>query len=395
MSSLNRPPNIPGNWAESVSEAVRIKKDKRYGESTVSVVGIVREAYGRPQFVLINSDAGTNPQLKFPGLKFRAPERGKTLEDAAKARFEEQTGFKIEGVELKAIMPTRSRHDNEWIFRNVFAGFVNDVDDRIANDGRQAYLCSPGQGRYQSHGRSPGPEFVIPFGRSKDKTPLEWVTPDNMIIARKARRMLYDFGYYRKIPCFSAQLQDTKSDGELGCGLAVSSMIVVYQPSVGEPEKLILVKRKVDKYPGYAGGKIETLKTKESLNVDPISCAVEEGSEELGFKIYPRALIGCAITPLDRPYGDERVNFYNSIINYSFIAAPVNVLEVEEALRNPRNFLEEKMECYVVEDPDSHIDRLRAGEIRMPDNIVIGKHYYKTNPGDMIPLTQIVSSGMK
>ena len=86
--------------------------------------------------------------------------------------------------------------------------------------------------------------------------------------------------------------------------------------------------------------------------------------------------------------------YHNSIVTYSFLARPVNLLQVKEALKNPRNYLEDKMESYVVETLAKHKERVDRGELRMPDMIEVGKTFFRGTPGDRIPLNQIVDSGI-
>jgi len=374
------------NHADSavVSGLQNLKKTK-YAEGTVSIVGITKH-YGELQLVVVDSDLGTNPRIKFPGLKFRAFD-GKTLEESASARFEEQTGFEIENVQLKLVMPTRSRHDAQWIFRNIFFGNVADLGKRKKNDGRGVYLAYPGSGTFSAK------PHITPLDKPDLRVPANWVSKDNILIAREAQQYAHTPGRFRQIPCMSAMIKDTYSDKELGCALGVASMIVLYQPSPSKEQKVILIKRKGDEYPGLPGGKIETQKGPKSLNVDPVSCCVAEGSEELNFRVLPRALIGCAITPLSRPFSDERRAYYNAIINYAFVVRPVNTKEVERALKHPK--LEEKMEGYVVYSLKEFRREIDAGRLRMPDNMPIGKKFFETNPGDYINLEQIIWGGAR
>lgn len=375
---------------------VAIERNENFAESNVTVVGITQSAYGKPQYILVNSDKGKNDRLKFPGLKFRAPlSGGQSLEDAAKDRFETQTGLNISRMlGLRAIVPTRDRHGGQWIFRNVFLAVIDDVGQHNPPDpDRKVYVADPGQGVSNIE------ERVMELGNAHVSAPLSWVSPDNLSVARIATDIIHNFNWednsttwYRKIPCVGASPLTESEDRVLGCGLSVSSIVLLYQPSISEEKKIILLKRKGDEYPGYAGGKIETLTTEHSVNVDPISCCSEEGEQEYGFSIQPRALICCACTSLDVP---EPARFYNSIINYAFVAEPTNPRQVEEALKNPSKFLEGKMESYVVEGLNEHRDRIRRGDLRMPDMISIGEQFYTTTPGDKIPLTQILSSGSK
>ncbi len=369
---------------------IQIEKKENYGEANVTVIGITRH-YGKPQFILVDSDEGRNHQLKFPGLRFRAPPtENQTLEDCAKARFEEQTGLSVkEMLGLRAIVPTRSRHGGKWIFRNVFLAEA-DAETINQNDGRFVYLANPGQGIY------PGEEFVFRLGSSKEKRRLEWIVEDNRIIAEIAQNLLHYFDwnkgdstYLRKITCLGAQPQTLSEERPLGYGLAVASMMLLYKPSANETEKIILLKRKEDKYPGYAGGKIETPDVSRK-NVGPISCCAKEGSEEYGFSIEPVSLIGVATTSCNM--GSE--NHYNSIINYAFVARPTNPRLVKDALSNPGDYLEDKMECYVVEDLIEHRDRISRGELRMPDNFPIGGLFYDNTPAERISLEQIIPSGI-
>jgi len=374
------------------------EKNPDYGESTITVVGITREMDSRPRYFLVNCDGGKEKKLKFPGLQFRAPKSEKeTLEDCARERFREQTGLTIDKMlGLRAILPTRSRHDNQWIFRNIFFGVVNDVQHREKPDyDRKLYLAGPGLGVF------PGQEYVIPFGEPGKRFPLQWVKSDNQIIARIATDVLSNFDWtsqstdwYRQIPCVGAVPQTSTSERVLGCGLAVSSIMLLYQPNENEKQQIILLKRKGDKYPGYAGGKVETPKSKESRNIDPVSCCAKEGAEEFGFPIVPKAMVCCAITPLEVP-GNDSSRFYNSIVTYAFVAEPLNPHMVEDALKNPGSYLEKKMESYVVESLDEHRDRVRRDELRMPDMHLVGTQFFKSSPGNFIPLTQIVSSGCK
>ena len=130
-----------------------------------------------------------------------------------------------------------------------------------------------------------------------------------------------------------------------------------------------------------------------TTNLDPISCCMVEGCEELGFSVQPRALIGVAVTPLNVPEGEED-RHYNSIVDYSFVAEPSNPLEVEKALANPRDHLEGKMEAYVVERLDALRDRVMKRELRMPDNVSIGEYFFSSGPGDRIALSHFRSSGV-
>jgi len=374
-----------------------IEKSRDYGESSVTVVGITRAMYGRPQYFLVNSDSGDNRRLKFPGLRFNAPlSEQQTLEDAARDRFEEQTGLTIDKMlGLRAIVPTRSRHNNQWMFRNVFLAIVNNVHMSSADGKREVYVADVGQGAF------PKEEYVPLLGNSKRKVPLHWVKTDNQVIARIATEMINHFNWeaqstewYQRIPCVGAPPQTRRIKRPLGCGLAVASMMLLYQPNEDESRKIILLKRKGDKYPGYAGGKIETPKSSKSYNIDPVSCCMKEGAEEFGFSIQPRALVCCAVTPLDVPRNDAG-RFYNCIINYAFVAEPTNPLEVENALKNPKKHLEGKMESYVVESLDEHRDRILAKELRMPDMPLVGEQFFKTPPGVMVPLNHIIASGLK
>ena len=375
-----------------------IEKNNAYAESNITVIGITKEAYGRPQYILVNSDGGANRELKFPGLRFRAPvSQHHTLEDVAKDRFEEQTGLTIDKMlGLRTIVPTRSRHGAQWIFRNVFLATVNDFSNCKKPDGaRKVYLAESGQGRV------PSKEQVSLLGYSRKKESLKWVTSDNQAIARIATDTINTFNWgikstrwYRQIPCIGAPLQTNTSDRPLGCALAVASIFLLYQPNEHDAQQIILLKRKGDEHPGYAGGKIETLNSTSSLNIDPISCCAKEGAEEFGFPIIPKALICCSITPLDVP-GQDSTIFYNSIINYAFVAEPVNALKVEKALNHPEKYLEDKMEAYIVENLDAHKDRILQKKLRMPDMPLIGEQFYRTSPGDKIPLTQIVFSGCR
>ena len=369
---------------------MKIKKDPKYAESNISIIGITRNLYGRPQYFLVNADQGRSDKLKFPGLRFQASNsKGNTLEDMAKYRFEEQTGYSIDTMlGLRAIIPARSRHSTNWTFQNVFLGVVNDLTKRN-NDGRSVYVSEPGQGIINDN------ECVIEAGNVNFSRKLVWANQNDRIVARVAKDILYHFDwerqdteYLRRIPCLGASTK-SDNDSELGCSLAVSSMMLLYQESPDSQQKIILIKRKGDDYPGYGGGKIETPISMESKNLDPISGCAMEGSEEYGFDIQPRALLGVAITPLE--CSDD--SYYNAIMNYAFVAEPTNLLHVREALKNPKDHLERKMECYVVETLDEHRDRILRKELRMPDMVEIGNQFYKRSPGEKIPLTQFLSSG--
>ena len=371
--------------------ALVIPKSSEYAESSITFVGIGNEIYGRPQYVLIDSDEWKDNRLKFPGLRFRAPLQGKTLEDAAAERFEEQTGLKVvKNLGLRSVVPARSRHDDQWIFRNIFVGVVDGTPVE-KNDPRNVYVADAG------HGVSNGESFAYPLGNSGDKIPLEWITRENHVIADLATNIIHYFdwknhetNWMRRISCIGVEPQTSSNKRELGCGLGVSSMMLVYRPEPDQEEKVILLRRKGDDYPGYAGGKIETPKDANSKNLDPVSCCVREGAEEFGFDIEPLGLIGVACTPIDMPSED----YHNSIVSYAFLARPVNPLQVKEALKNPREYLESKMENYVVESLREHRDRISRGELRMPDMMEVGKTFFKGTPGDRIPLNHIIDSGV-
>ena len=369
---------------------ISIKKDPAYAESTVTIIGLTK-TYGRPQYILVEAD---NQKLKFPGLRFRAPyHEPETLEDVARVRFEEQTGLTVDKMlGLRTIVPTRSRHSNQWQFRNVFYVVVNNTEMRKEQDiARKVYVADPGQG-FKS-----GKDEVAELGNFRNKRTLEWVIADNQSIARSATNVLNHFNWDdltcnwdRRIPCLGAQGLTESEERPLGYALGVASMMVIYKPSVDDPWNVIMVQRKGDEFPGYAGGKIETPESRK--NTDPISCCIQEGVEEFGFGIQPRALIAVSVTPLGVPKSKTDL-YYNSIINYAFIAEPTNPLEVKEALANPSNHLEGKMDGYVIETLEEHRDRINAKQLRTPDMIQIGNQFYQTSPGNKINLSQIRASG--
>ena len=374
-----------------------IEKSSKYSESSMTIVGYTK-LYGRPQYILVNSDSGDNEVLKFPGSRFRAPiNEDETLEDMAKQRFHEQTGLTLDKMlGLRAIMPTRSRHRNQWIFRNIFLGVVTDPSDFVNPDGkRKVYLADPGQGTTKKD------EQVFEFGDSQKKRKLEWITPDNYKIAEIATACLNNFdwknfetSWYGRLPCVTAAPQTENIKRDLGCGLGVASMMLLYQPNEYEPHQIILLQRKGDKYPGYGGGKIETPDSEKLRNIDPVSCCMQEGAEEYGIEITAAAFICCACTPINMPNGDDN-SYYNSLINYAFVGEPRYPHKVDEALKNPKNFLESKMEKYVVESLDEHRDRVLRGELRMPDMIKIGKEFYRTGPKEKPSLMCFRDSGVR
>jgi len=377
---------------------IKIKRDEAHAESNITIIGIIRNLYDRPQYVLVDSDEGRTSKLKFPGLRFRVPSSSSvSLEDVAKNRFEEQTGMEINMLGLRTIIPTRSRHGDRWIFRNVFLGAIDNFDFR-GNDGRQVYVADVNSG-FPKIGEYNGEHFAISIHDSRKRVPIDWVVDDNCIVAKQATDFFCYFNWpdfstnwYHEMPTVTAEPQFADYNPKLGCALAIASMIIAYQPNPKTPQQVILIKRKGDKHPGFPGGKIESLTSSKSKNIDPVSCCAIEGSEELGFEIIPDALIGVAITPLEYPIGSEK-QYYHSIINYCFLAHPRNHLEVQEALENPGNFLEEKMEDYVVEDWDVFSNRFRKKELRMPDMSPLGDLFYHSPPGHKITLNQIRNSG--
>ena len=140
-------------------------------------------------------------------------------------------------------------------------------------------------------------------------------------------------------------------------------MIVPWRERPGAKERIILVQKKGDSFPGFPGGKIETLLDNQSNNVDPISCCIAEGAEELGFDIIPLQLIGVGVTPLHM----RSENDYNSLVNYCFLGAPKNPLKVQDALKNPRKYLEDKMEKYVLLSKEELREIALDDELRTPD----------------------------
>ncbi|MBI2042840.1 hypothetical protein HYT25_00435 [Candidatus Pacearchaeota archaeon] len=370
---------------------LQIEKSENYAESNIAYIGLTRR-YGKSQYILVDSDEGKNPKLKFPGSRFRAPLSGKTLEDVAMERFEEQTGLEIsQSLGLRTILPARSRHTGQWVFRNVFVGIIDDEGDLMKrNDGRKVYVVDAGNGQKNGQG------FAYKIGDVEKRIPIRYVTEENQLIARTAKNILDNFDWkeretewLRKIPVLESPPQTDSDSRELGCALAVSSIFLTYRPSPDKETHIILLKRKGDMYPGYGGGKIETLKNLNSKNLSPISCCVEEGKEEYGFDIQPLGLLGIACTPIDMP----SQNHFNGIINYTFIAEPRNPLELEEALKKPKKYLESNMECYVIEGMSKFRDRIREKRLRMPDMSRIGKEFFKGTPGSRIPLTQIFGTG--
>lgn len=369
--------------------ALEILKKQDYAESSITFIGLTKEMYGRHQYILVDSDDGKNPKLKFPGLRFRAPTKGKTLEDVAAERFEEQTGLKVtKNLGLRAVIQARSRHDRKWIFRNIFAGIV-DGTPADKKDERNVYVADAGHGL--NNGR-----IAYLYNRTERKVPLDWVTPENQVIADLATNLTSrldwengEAGWMKRIPLIGVEPQTDSDERKLGCGLAVSSIFLVYRPDPAEEERIVMVKRWGDKYPGYAGGKIETPKDIESSNIDPVSCCAEEGEQELGFRVITQSLIGVACTPINMPSEDH----HNSIITYAFLARPVNPLKAEHVLKGKPP--EEKMERYFQENYMEHRDRISRKELRMPDMLGIGDAFLRTDPLDRISLTQIYDSGVK
>ena len=259
--------------------------------------------------------------------------------------------------------------------------------------GRSVYLADPGRGvRHED-------VEVFRAGDAGKVIRIPWVVSDNRDVAKIATDMLGRFDWkhmetdwYRRIPCVGAEPLTTSGERPLGCGLAVASMILMYKPRVGEDFQVIHVKRKCDEFPGYAGGKIETPHEGEGLNLDPISCCMAEGEQELGFKVRPTGIICCAHTALDVP-SDKTDKHYVGLDNLAFVAAPINLRHAEQALKTPR--LEERMECYTVESVYEFRERVDAGKLRMPDMASIGREFFRTPPGEKISLTQIRDSGAR
>ncbi len=372
---------------------LEIPKSSEYAQSNIAFVGILNDPR-RPQYVLIDSDEGRDGRIKFPGSRFRAPLKGQTLEDSAAERFEEQTGLRvINNLGLRFVVPARSRHDDQWLVRNVYVGMVAGTFAG-KNDGRNVYFADAGQGvKY-------GKVFASPLGDSKKKVPLEWITSENHVIADHATKILHNFdwenhetSYMDRIPSIGVDSQTSSDVRGLGCGLAVSSIMLVYRPKPYEEEHVLMVELKEDKYgkplPGYAGGKIERLKNAETRNLDPISCCFEEGRQEIGIPVTPMGLIGVACTPIDMPRG----NYHNSIVTFAFLAKPRNPLEVPKALDNPGKYLEDKMEKYVAESFSAHEERVLRGALRMPDMPEIGREFFRTSPSGKNLLSQIVDAG--
>src|SRR3989344_1922276 len=145
-----------------------IEKSSKYSESSITIIGYTKP-YGRPQFILVEADAGNDKKLKFPGLRFRAPaSENETLEEIAQKRFHEQTGLTLDKMlGLKTIMPTRSRQRNQWIFRNIFLGVVTDPSRVEKTHGkRKVYLANPYQGIEENK------EQVFEFGNRRKKINL-------------------------------------------------------------------------------------------------------------------------------------------------------------------------------------------------------------------------------
>ncbi|MFH1290762.1 MAG: hypothetical protein ABIH92_05120 [Nanoarchaeota archaeon] len=371
------------------------EKNPQFGESSVTVIALTRH-YGTPQYVLVDSDFG---KLKFPGLRYQAAHSAdETLEDVAQRRFEEQTGLRMtNNLGLRVIMPTRSRHDNSWIFRYIFLGICDDLSNREKSDrDREVFLADLGRGIDSNEVR------VEQLGHAGQYKRIEWVAEDNREVAQTATDMLNSFdweggntNYYRRIPCVGAKPLTEGMERPLGCGLAVASMILLHKPGIGERLRTILVEKRTDELypvlPGFAGGKIQTPEGNK-LNLDPISCCMAEGEEELGFEVVPRGIICCAHTPLDVPVGDGE-RYYVGIDNVAFVAAPRHPGLVKGILEHPEEHLEGKMKRYVVETLGEFRDRVDRGDLRTPDMAAIGREFYRTPPGQNIPLTQIIYSG--
>ncbi|PIO08542.1 hypothetical protein COU59_01385 [Candidatus Pacearchaeota archaeon CG10_big_fil_rev_8_21_14_0_10_34_12] len=367
-----------------------IEKSPKISDSNITFIGLANEIYGRPQYVLVNPSDSND--LKFPGLRFKSPSVGETLEDVAIKRFQEQTGLKVtKSLGLRSIISGKGRHDNSRLFRNVFLGVVDGTLVKNEFDGlRKIYVADAGS----ENGRG----IAYELGSSQNHVDIKWATPEDHTIAELATDCLSNFDWVEKdtswvkrIPCVGVKSPFTDNlNDNAGCGMAVANMMVVFHPNPKDKLHFLMVRRKGDDYPGYAGGKVESQRDINSQNLDPISCCIREGAEEFGFGVMPLGLIGVACTPLEFP--SEK--YYNSIITYSFIARPINLLEVREAMRNPRSHLEGKMEAYVLEDLMVHRDRVNRGELRMPDMVEFGKMFFRGKPGERIPLTQIIDSGV-
>ena len=379
---------------EIVFMGLVIEKKANVAESNVTYVGITN-FYGRPQFVLVDSEEGKNLKMKFPGLRFRAPINGKSLEDSAIERFEQQTGLKIrESLGLRFISPTRAVGSLQGNFRNVFYGLVDNASiNDFKTDGRNVYVMDVGNRRLQRN-------QIYFLGDSGKKRDIEWITQDNEFILRNSEGFMnkFDFNkldsdWFRKIPCPAVPALKSDYEVPLGCGMAVSSMILIRHKHPYGEINIVQVHLKDDEFPGYAGGKVERLVSKDSRNLDPVSCCIEEGIQEFGFPIRPSALVCVSSTGLDVPKGDSE-RYYNSIVNYTFLAEAINSDELEDALKNPKNYLKGKHESYVVETEMEHRDRIRRKEMRMPNMVCAGEIYFEGTPGTRVPLTQIVSSGI-
>lgn len=387
---------------------VSYRKSMRYGQSSVTVVGLTHH-YGNPQYLLVNSDGGD--KVKFPGLRFRGGKAGQSLEDVAYERFYEQTGLNIRGLGLRTIMPTRSRHTevgedgsegNPWIFRYVFFGVLGNLSHRdVKYLDRRLFVANVGRGATTA-----GIE-AREVGHSKTKLDLEYLSPDNAEVAKVGTGLAQhlngdrtDTSWYRKIPCVGVSQPLTDIDHRpLGCGLSVASMILTYRERVGSKLKVILLEKKQDEahltLPGYPGGKIETPDALSGeCNIDPISCCMAEGAQELGFTVRATSIICCAHTPLHIPEGSSGEDYFVSLDNVAFTAEPMDPRIVADALRNPSRYLEKKMKGYVVLGMEEFRDIVDRGELRTPDMPAIGEEYFRTGPGEKPNLAHIRTTGM-
>ncbi len=356
-----------------------------YCQGGISVIPFHRiRKHGVPdQYRLILMESATEGKMRFPGGRYWTPTGGITLEDAAIRRFEETTGLEVAvNHGLRVMGPSRNVRNARWMFRNIVFLEVDDLETKKKTpEGRSLYLANPGIGN--------GSTTVRPFDKKKDIS-LDLLRKDDKAVAKVAYHQITRWAegseWYKRIPVLKVPGIDGETREDLGYGLPVASIVLLYQPD--DDQRVILLKRIKDKHPGFAGGKIEIPDT--GRNIDPITCCAQEGAEEFGFGIIAKSLIGVAITPLKVPKGEPIDGYFHSLITYAFLAEPEKAADVRLALDSPKNFLgEKKFEGYEVMSYDQIREAAANDLLRMPDNAAIVDEFFRTGPGEKINLNQI------
>lgn len=336
---------------------------KEYAQGIVSVHAIA-SYNGKRGFVFIK-DPKRPEGYSWPGGFFKPT--GNLLRDVRNV-FTAETGIPINGEDyarLKHIVYSRTRVNNRWVANhNFFASVDNNPNfwKKPIDEKFEVVLVDPDSLRVNPY----SPKIVETVFGPKRVGDFRWAINDGPFLARRVSLdTSRDGRYFSEIPVAKVYLDgsfSTRAPAGLAMNVASCSIIHDYQGKSGH----VFIKNMDSPHLAVVGGKVES----SALNIDVISAAVQEGSEEIGVRLQPLSIIGVALTPLDWVKKDAQMyeGGITSVLNTRFLVRPLNPEQMDDAIKHPARYISEPDKIkgiYFI--PDEELDDALKDGMRTPD----------------------------